>query len=75
VLDDVEVIHQECAHLCVLAIGLESNIGGCSTSGLERRVVHVHGEQIVPKRSERHDELGSVPVESAVDGIVVLASF
>ena len=58
----------------MLAIGLESNVGGGSTSRLERRVVHVHGEQVVPEGSERHDELGSVPVEGAVDGIVVLAS-
>jgi hypothetical protein len=58
----------------MFSIRLEGYVSGGSTSGLERRVVHVHGEQVTPEGSERDDELGSVPIEGAVDGIVVLAS-
>ena len=59
--------------LGVLAVRLESDVGGCTTSALERWVVHANGEQIVPERSERYDELGAIPVESTIDGVVVLA--
>lgn len=52
---------------------LKSDIG-CSGSDLEGRVVHVDREQIVPKGSEGHDELGSIPIESAIDSIVVFTS-
>jgi hypothetical protein len=59
--------------LSVLAIWLEGDVDGCSARSRERRIVHVHAEYVVPEGAEGHDKLGAVPVECAIDGIVVLA--
>ena len=59
--------------LSVLAIWLEGNVDGCSARSRERRIVHVHAEYVVPEGAKGHDKFGTVPVECAIDGIVVLA--
>lgn len=70
----VAVQGDEGGFLGVLAIGLVRDVDACRTAGdAGGRVVHVHGEQVVPEGPKGHDELGAVPVERAVDGIVALA--
>lgn len=70
----VAVLGNKGSFLCVLTLGLEGNVGACSTAGhLEWRVVHVHGEEIAPEGAKGHDELRAVPIESAVNGVVVLS--
>lgn len=60
----------------MFALRLECNRGVLGTAdGADRRVLHVDGEQIGPKRAVGHDELGAVPVECAVDGVEVVAGF
>lgn len=69
----VSALGNVCGLLCVLTIGLEGDVDSRTTSRLEGGVVHVHREQIIPEGSHRHDELGAIPVERAIDGVVVLA--
>ena len=60
--------------LGMCAFGLEGDVGDSRRAGLEWWVGHADTEKILPERSEGHDELGAIPVEGSVDGIVILAA-
>ena len=70
----VAVLGDEGSFLGVLSLGLERDVDCCRASGCQGRVVHSDGEEILPEGTERHDELASIPVQSTIDGVVVLAS-
>jgi hypothetical protein len=57
----------------VLAVGLERYVDGCAAEGLEGRVGKVDGEDVGPEGAKGHYEFRAVPVEGAVDGVVVIA--
>jgi hypothetical protein len=66
----------ERSFLRMLALGLECerHLAGARRN-LGRRVLHVDGEEVAPEGTVGHDEFGTIPVESAVDGVVVVAGF
>jgi hypothetical protein len=70
----VSVLSNEGSFLRVFAVGLERErcvLG--AADGLERRVLHVDGEEIGPEGAVGHDEFAAVPVQRAVDGVEVVA--
>lgn len=66
----------EGSFLGMLALGLECerDLAGPAYD-LGRWVLHVNGEEIGPEGAVGHDELGAVPVQRTVDGIIVVAWF
>ena len=70
----VAVLSNERSFLSMLAVRLEGNVCDCGRAGLHGWVGHVLAEEVVPERTEGHDELRSVPVKCTINGVVVLSS-